>query len=457
MKYLKDQSLYKKQNVFYTDPISGKFNNIRLITMFSVALSFFVLPWISWKGKQAFIFDIVYNRLYILNLTFWPQDFILLAIFLILIVLLLFTVTVYAGRVWCGFLCPQSIWIKMSSFITRLLEGKRNKRKKMNQNPLLIKNIFIKIIKHILLIFLSLLTALTFVGYFVPFYQLLKIFFSINFLSWSFLWIIFFTLLSYFNIEWFKEQFCFLICPYARLQSVMFDENTLIIAYDEYRGEKRGPRPKKSDVSNLNLGDCIDCKQCVNCCPVGIDIRNGFQIECISCAACIDACDAVMIKMNYSRGLIRYMTENDLNKNSNKSISIARLLSYSIILIILILLFVYMLITRSLVQFNVVRNQTQLFNITKENFVENTYVLKITNKTQKQSIYKINIKDDRFQYIGVDRLILDSESTISLDIKVILLDKSLKSKFIEILFYISCDEISSNMVKSSQFIMPVSL
>lgn len=459
MKNLEKQSLYKDHKIFYTDPVTGKFNNIRLTIMSLIALSFFAMPWIGWKGKQAILFDISYSRLYFFNLTFWPQDFVLLAIFLILVVLLLFAVTVYAGRVWCGFVCPQSVWIKMGAFFTRVIEGKRNKRKKLDNSALSKKTIAIKATKHAVLILLSFITAFTFVGYFVPFCFLLKNLMYTNFINWSFFWILFFTLLTYFNIGWFQEQFCFLVCPYARLQSIMFDENTMIVAYDEKRGEKRGPRNKNADLSRANLGDCVDCKQCVNCCPVGIDIRDGLQIECISCAACIDACNDVMSKMAYPKGLIRYMKEKDLKNNYSANISYIKLLSYSAMLFILITLFIYTLANRPLIQFNVNKSQLQLFNINKENLVENTYLLKITNKTQNQHTYTIILNDERFKYVGINKLILDGEDSISIDVKLVLCDNKHKSRFLEVSFCVVCNDQSNaySVSKKSQFITPIQL
>jgi len=450
----KNTSLYKEHGTVYTDPVSGKFNIIRLTSMSFMILSFFILPWFFWGDNQAFLFDIATARLYVCGLVFWPEDFSLFAIFFIILVLLLFAATVYAGRIWCGFLCPQSIWLKVGAFLSRIIEGKRNTRKKLDEGKFTFNFFLKKLCKHVLWFSFSFFTAFTFVGYFVPISFLFDRLYFFDFSSWSYFWILFFSLLTYFNIGWFREQFCFLVCPYARLQSVMFDENTLIVVYDRNRGEKRGSRKRGIEYKNFGLGDCIDCKKCVTCCPTGIDIRNGLQMECISCAACIDACNSVMNRMGYKSGLIRYMRENELI-NKVKNFGKVRLISYIVVLFLLFSLFNYGLFDRKLIQFSVSKSQLQLFNIDKNNLVENTYVLKITNKTKIKNSYNILVDDSRFKYIGIDKIILDGEDTILIDIKLLLTNVSYKSRFIEVFFKIQSSDDSKNyIIKKSQFVMP---
>ncbi|HFL8819307.1 MAG TPA: cytochrome c oxidase accessory protein CcoG [Candidatus Azoamicus sp. OHIO2] len=420
--------LYKRHKIIYTDPVSGDFNNIRILSMSFIAIIFFITPWINYKARQAIIFDISFIRFYFFKFVFWAQDFVFFAILGIILILLLFTVTVYVGRIWCGFLCPQSIWIRLSNFITRLIEGNRNARVKLDakkQAHFLYK----KIIKHILFLFLSFVTAITFIGYFVPILYICNNILSLN--LWSFFWISFFTLLVYFNIYWFKEQFCFLVCPYARLQSVMFDENTLTVAYNAQRGEKRGHRKKNDDYNSLGLGDCIDCKKCVTCCPTGIDIRDGLQIECISCGACIDACNSVMKKMGYEKNLISFSREN-INK---KTVNI-RFITYFIALVCLSIVFFYYLFTRELIQFNITRSQMQLYHLTSNNLIENFYNFKIINKTLELNKYKISLCTDNFTYTGLDFIILHGEETLLLDVKVSTHINNLTSRFTDLYFKI---------------------
>lgn len=443
-------SLYKRHKIIYTDPVPGKFNNIRILSMSFMALIFFLSPWFNYNGRQALIFDLKIIKIYFFKYVIWPQDFIFLAILIIILVLLLFAITVYVGRVWCGFLCPQSIWIRLANFISRIIEGDRLKRFKLDNNYYNKTKLLKKIIKHFFLLSLSIFTAITFVGYFVPIVNLYKNIFNFSFMYWSFFWILFFTIITYFNIYWFKEQFCFLVCPYARLQSVMFDENTLIVAYDEIRGEKRGHRNKKTNYKELGLGDCIDCKKCVTCCPTGIDIRNGLQIECISCAACIDACDSVMEKMNYPKGLIKYKKEN-LTSFINM-----RLMSYVIILIILTLLFISGVLNRDLIQFTINRSQIQLYNKTQNNYIENFYTLKITNKTVNSNKYKILLCNDNFKFKGLNEIFLSGEETILLDIIVTVPIQNIKTSFTEIYFKIENTVNKKDfIIKKSKFISPL--
>ncbi|HIH2762630.1 MAG TPA: cytochrome c oxidase accessory protein CcoG [Candidatus Azoamicus sp. MARI] len=450
------ESLYKRHKIIYNDPVSGKFNKIRLTSMSFMTLTFFILPWISYNGKQAFLFDISCTRFYFFGSIFWPQDFILLALISIIAILSLFLITVYAGRIWCGFLCPQSIWIKIAVFFSRKVEGNRNKRKKIDNEKLNINIFKIKIIKHILWISFSFLTALTFVGYFVPTTFLYNSIIEFKIKYWCFFWIFFFTILTYFNIGWFREQFCFIVCPYSRLQSVMFDENTWIVAYDKNRGEKRGTRSKNDNYQKMNLGDCVDCYKCVNCCPTGIDIRDGLQMECIGCAACIDACNNVMKIMKYDTGLIRYMKESSLNNKLINKTSIFRLIAYVSILFLFISIFYYVSNNRSLVQVNINRSQNQLYNINKNGDIENYYILKITNKTIKKNIYKISILNNKFKYIGVTELSLNGQESALLDVKLILENTNGSLKFTDVSFKIECLNINKNnsTIKNSKFIKP---
>lgn len=449
----KKQSLYKSHGVIYSDPVAGKFGNIRFLTMSFVFLLFFIIPWINLNNRQIFLFDIATARLYFFNLIFWPEDFSLLAIFLIICIFLLFAVTVYAGRIWCGFFCPQSIWIRFSAFFIKLIKGNRNYRKKIDSGNFNFIFFYKNFLIHLFFLFFSFLTSFTFIGYFVSVSILLTKLKNFDFYSWSFFWIGFFFFLTYFNISWFKEQFCFLVCPYARLQSIMFDENTLIIAYDFKRGETRGSRKKDYDYKKNGLGDCIDCKKCVTCCPTGIDIRNGLQMECISCAACIDACNSVMLKIGYEPNLIKYSKESDIN-DANKKFSKIRFFLYLFFLFFLIFIFSYRLFDRNLIQFTVNRSQLQLFNINKD-FIENSYFLKLTNKTNVKDTYCIEINNEKFKYIGLKKVSLDPEDTVLIDIKLLLFDKNLTSKFNDIYFSArSENKPKIKIIKKSKFILP---
>lgn len=448
---MNSKPLYQSRKEFYTDPVSGNFNKIRISSMFIVVFCFFSLPWLNCNNHQAFLFDVSYNRFYFFNAVFWPQDFVLIALFFIFCVILLFAVTLYSGRIWCGFLCPQSIWLKMAMFFSRVFEGKRNNRLKLNKASFTLHKIFILFLKHFILFLLSFFTSFTFIGYFIPikwmFFSLITfdIFFN------SFFWVLFFCVLTYFNIGWFKEQFCFLVCPYARIQSVMFDEYTLIVSYDRFRGEKRGARIKGYDYKSNGLGDCIDCKKCVNCCPTGIDIRDGLQMECISCGACIDACNAVMFKLGYKKDLISFNREN--YNFSKKSYSRIKLFLYSIVLITLMSLMFYFYITRPLVHFSVGRTQYQLFNATKDDFVENFFVVKIMNKSDSDSIYSISVKPDTFNVIGNTELFLKPGEMNVFDFILKTENTSSLTKFVDIYFCIFDKKNNRIIEKKSRFVL----
>lgn len=441
-------SLYKFRNKVYSDPPSGGFEKIRLLCFYFVLFFYFVFPWIELDGRKALLFDLINNKFYVFGLIFWVQDFILLALFLIIIIILLFGVTVYAGRVWCGYLCPQTIWIRLYNLISIIIEGDRNKRIKLDKKKLDAKKFFIKFLKHFLFVILSFFTSFTFLGYFVPVEILFDMFITFEFKTWIFFWILFFTFTTYFDSVWLCEQFCFLICPYARLQTVMFDKNTLIVAYDFERGEKRGYRLKNN---NSELGDCVDCRRCVNVCPTGIDIRDGLQIECISCAACIDACNLVMKKLDFKPNLIRYTGTGFLNVPFREQL---KLLMYIFTSILLFMIFIYLLYFRPLIDFVVIRDQT-VFNIQKDGFVENNYLLKITNKTSVDTKYVVSlISNDRFNYIGTSEFTLSSGESTSFYIKLFINKDNLTNKFSDVVFRITCLNYTTNFCvdKNTKFL-----
>lgn len=444
-------SLYKKHKTIYTDPVDGKFNKIRIISMSIIGILFFLIPLITYDKRHILLFDIKNIRLYCLKYIIWPQDFFLIAIFLVFSILLLFAVTVYLGRVWCGFLCPQSIWIRMSNFITRIIEGNRIKRFNLDNNNCKNKKYYTKkITKHILLLLLSTWTSIIFVSYFISIYEIIENLKNVNILNWKFFWIFFFTTLTYLNIYWFKEQFCFLVCPYARLQSVMFDDNTIIVNYDEKRGEKRGHRKIGADYKKLGLGDCIDCKKCVTCCPTGIDIREGLQIECISCGACVDACNSVMEKMNYKSGLIRYSKENETKKINIK------FLAYIFILAIIFIIFIFTLTNRDLLILSINRSQLKLYNKTQDGFIENFYTIKITNKDNKINTYKLELIDNSFIYEKNNTLILNSEETTFINIKVKIHSSKVNKKFHELNFKLTNLKNEKDfIIKKTKFITDI--
>ena len=380
--------LYKKREHIYQRHISGFFSTLRNATIWVTLGVYFILPWLTWDGRQGVLFDLPERKFYIFWFTFWPQDFLYLSWLLIIAAFCLFFVTVLAGRVWCGYTCPQTVWTTFFMWIEYITEGDRSQRIKLDAQPWSGNKAIRKISKHALWIALAFWTAFTFVGYFTPVRELWLDLFYLNASGWAWFWLFFFTVATYTNAGWMREQVCLYMCPYARFQSVMFDRDTLIVTYDEKRGEPRGSRKKTADHKNDGLGDCINCQMCVQVCPTGIDIRNGLQYECIGCAACVDACDHIMDQMGYPRGLVRYSTENIIEGKA-RHIFRPRLIGYGAMLTVMIVVFLTVLFNRVPLQMDIIRDRNALFRMNFDDNVENTYTLKIMNKTQMNQEYSV--------------------------------------------------------------------
>lgn len=410
--------LYQKREKIYTRNIEGFFQRIRLYTGWPLLIGYFLLPWFNWGDRPAVLFDLPARKFHILGLTFWPQDFPLLAWLLIIAAFSLFAVTVFIGRVWCGYTCPQTVWTAIFMWAEQFAEGSRNQRIKLDQAPLSINKVWRKCLKHGMWLGFALLTGLTFIGYFSPIRQLSINLFTFNLSLVEAAWITFFTLATYINAGWMREQVCLYMCPYARFQSVMFDRDTLIVSYDSKRGEPRGARKKDSDYHLAGLGDCIDCQLCVQVCPTGIDIREGLQYECINCALCIDGCDSVMDKMGYARGLIRYTTENAL-AGKNVHWLRPRLIGYASAVLIMFGLFAYTVLNRVPLHIDAIRERGQLYRQTSEGLVENIYTLKILNFDDSPHRLQIHVSDlSNVQVVGADTITLDSGEARELPLRL---------------------------------------
>lgn len=396
--------LYQKREKIYQRYPSGFFQTLRIATIWVTLGVYFLGPWLSWDGRQAILFDLPERKFYIFGFTFWPQDFLLLAWLLIIAAFALFFFTALAGRVWCGYTCPQTVWTTFFMWIEHVTEGDRHQRIRLDAQPWSKQKIIKKTTKHSAWFALAFFTGFTFVGYFAPIKELGLDLLYFEAHAWSIFWLAFFSIATYANAGWLREQVCMYMCPYARFQSVMFDRDTLIVTYDEKRGEPRGSRKKKADISTQDLGSCIDCKMCVQVCPTGIDIRNGLQYECIGCAACIDACDMIMEKMDYPKGLIRYSTENAIEgKKSN--ILRPRLIAYGAVLMVMVITFFIVLFGRVPLEMDIIRDRNQLYRTTDTGSIENAYTLKIMNKTQDEKNYSIALT-------GLDGLHLDAPESI---------------------------------------------
>ena len=392
---LVEQSLYEIRKKIYPRAVTGKFATARWTLVWFTQILFYGLPWVTWNDRQAVLFDLAVRKFYIFGLVLWPQDIVYLTALLILSAYSLFLFTTVAGRLWCGYSCPQTVYTEIFMWIERKVEGDRGARMKLDKGATDARKIRLKATKHALWIALALWTGFTFVGYFTPIKTLWGEVWSASLGGWQTFWILFYGFATYGNAGWMREQVCKYMCPYARFQSVMFDQDTLIITYDGSRGEPRGPRNKSVDYKARGLGDCVDCGICVQVCPTGIDIRNGLQYECIGCGACVDGCNQVMAKMGYPKGLIRYSTENALKKHLDSG-QIARrmlrprVLIYSSILLVVTIAAAFTLVERKPVKVDVVRDRGLMSRADSEE-VQNVYRLQLMNTQEKPTRFTISV------------------------------------------------------------------
>ncbi len=385
-----DDSLYRKDPKVYPRDVRGKFAAWRQIAVFVLLGLYYLLPWLNWNGHQSVLFDLPARKFYILGITFWPQDFIYLALMLIIAGLSLFFFTAVAGRLWCGYACPQTVWTEVFLKLERLIEGDRFKRMKLDAAPWTLDKVLRKTAKQTVWIGFAVWTGFTFVGFFTPIRTLGHGVMTLQLGAWESFWWLFYSFATYGNAGILREQVCKYMCPYARFQSAMFDKDTLVIAYDEVRGEPRGGRRKKDGPRIKGLGDCIDCTLCVQVCPTGIDIREGLQIECIACAACIDVCDSVMDKMDYPRGLISYTTEHS-KSGTKKHVLRPRVIVYMLLLITAISGVLWSVNHRVLLRADLLRDRNALYRELPGKIIENVYTLKLINMDRKPHRYTLEI------------------------------------------------------------------
>ncbi|WP_217476815.1 cytochrome c oxidase accessory protein CcoG [Stutzerimonas stutzeri] len=438
----------------HTRSFSGLFRNLRLVGAGLLCLLYFGTQWLNWEGRQAVLWDLGKQQFHIFGVTFWPQDFILLSALLIIAAFGLFFITVLAGRIWCGYACPQSTWTWIFMWAEKVTEGDRHQRIKLDAAPWSLNKLLRRSAKHALWLAVSLATAIAFVGYFTPVRTLVVELFSLQLGMTTAFWLFFFTAATYLNAGWLREKVCVHMCPYSRFQSVMFDADTLTVAYDAARGEQRGPRRKDSDQKSLGLGDCIDCTLCVQVCPTGIDIRDGMQLDCISCGACIDACDSVMDKMGYARGLVRYSSERALEGGKTRLLR-PRLVGYAAALALMIGAFVWALDARPLLSLDVTRDRT-LYRENMHGQIENMYSLKLINKTQQRRRYQISLVDGPFALQGPGDVSLAPGEIVDLPVSVALLDDSDTGQSQRALHFVAHDasDPTSSVSAPSTFIAP---
>lgn len=388
---IETQSLYQKAEKIYPREVEGRFASLRNYCVVVLLGLYYITPWFNWGDRQMVLFDLPARKFYILGFTFWPQDFIFLTGLLILAALSLFFFTALAGRLWCGYACPQTVWTEAFLWMEKITEGPAVKRRKLDKAPWTLTKVRKKLAKHTLWIVFALWTGFTFVGFFTPIRELSVKLVELSLGPWEWFWVLFYSFATWGNAGFMREQVCKYMCPYARFQSAMFDRDTLIISYDPARGEPRGSRSRKSDPQALNLGDCIDCTLCVQVCPTGIDIREGLQYECIACGACCDVCDTVMERMNYPKGLIRYTTQNTVDHSQSRVVR-PRVIIYAVLLALITGLWGFGVVSRSEVMADVMRDRNALYRLRPNNRVENSFLLRVMNRAEQDRTFQIEVE-----------------------------------------------------------------
>ena len=383
-----EDTLRDVRRKIYPRSVTGWFAGWRVTLVVLTQLLYYGLPWLQWNDRQAVLFDLGARKFYIFGMVLWPQDVIYLTLLLIISALALFLFTALAGRLFCGYACPQTVYTEIFMWIERKVEGDRVARIRLDESPLSFKKIRIKATKHFLWIAVAFWTGFTFIGYFAPIRELGTNLLAFTLGPWQWFWLLFYSFATWGNAGFLREQVCKYMCPYARFQSVMVDSDTYVVTYDFKRGEPRGPRSRKTDYKAEGLGECIDCSICVQVCPTGIDIRKGLQYMCIGCGACVDACNQVMDKVNYPKGLIRYTSERGILENLNdsqvrKRLFRPRVLIYSVLMAVIIAVFFGSLATRETLRVDIIRDRGSLGREVAGGLIENVYRLQILNASEE--------------------------------------------------------------------------
>lgn len=452
-KKLDETKRYTARSRIYVRSVKGAFENFRRLFGFIFIAIFVGFPWIQYDGHQAILLNIMDQRFTIFSMTLWPQDLTVLAYIFIVSAFALFFITTFAGRVWCGFMCPQTTWTYIYVWFEEKFEGNRNKRIKLDERPMDFDKFWRKTAKHIAWVAVALLTAISFVGYFTPVNQLVVDVVTLNTSFWAGFAIIFFTVCTYGNAGWMREIMCTHMCPYARFQSAMFDKDTFTVSYNPSRGENRGPRSRKvehADLAQKGLGECVDCNLCVQVCPTGIDIRNGLQYECINCGACVDACNGVMDKMGYPKGLISFTSEHELSGGTTL-IFRPKLIGYFVVLLVMCGLLVADIVTRVPLELDIIRDRNSLYRETNEGLVENVYTLKVLNKSQTTSTYTIKVEGlPEHQYIGESVVTVAGGEVYTTPISIATDPYNLEGRVTEIHFNVATTQTNGDVVQVNE-------
>jgi cytochrome c oxidase accessory protein FixG len=458
-------NLYAAAEKIYPRSTFGFFTKWRWVMIWLTQLFFYGVPWLEWGQRQALLFDLEARRFYIFNLVLYPQDLIYLTAILIISALSLFLFTAIAGRLWCGYTCPQTVYTEIFIWIEAKIEGDRAARMKLDDAPMSAKKLLKKGGKHFVWIAFALWTGFTFVGYFTPIRELSAAVLSMGLGPWQTFWVLFYGFATYGNAGFMREQVCKYMCPYARFQSAMFDDDTLIVTYDEKRGEPRGKASLKTDMDKSKQGACIDCSLCVQVCPTGIDIRKGLQYECIGCGACADVCDTVMDKMGYDRGLVKYSTQHAINLGWNHSqmlrhILRPRVMIYAAILTLLVASLLTSLWLRTSFRVDVVRDRGVMARLADGGMLENVYRLQIMNATEKTQRYKLSASG--LANLSLESDAADDDKTVTVNsaesrwipVRLQIPDGSIKSGSHHVKFEVQAMESAEEVIEESVFLVP---
>ena len=451
-----EASLFEKREKVYPREVHGRFALLRVSAVLGLLGLYYTLPWVQWSGRQALLLDLPARKFHLFGLTLWPQDFPLLTLLLISAAMSLFFFTALAGRLWCGYACPQTVWTEVFLWIERHIEGSRIRQMKLDKGPLNVRKLRIKATKHTAWLLFSLWTGFTFVAYFTPARELAAKTLALQLGPWETFWLLFYSFATYGNAGWMREQVCKYMCPYARFQSAMFDADTLVISYDTQRGEPRGARRHGVNPAQQGLGDCVNCTLCVQVCPTGIDIRDGLQYECIGCSACIDVCNDVMDKMDYAKGLIRYTTPNALAGKTTRVLR-PRIVVYGVILLGLLSVLLLTLANRTPLALDVLRDRNQLYRETRAGLIENVYTLKVMNMDDSTRHYTLDVT-------GISGISLHTEQTpiragagevVSVAVRVRADEFNLNARSSEIEFLLTSTDGALSVTETARFLGPV--
>jgi len=453
-----EQELYQKRKKIYAREVHGLFAKLRLLAVLVLLGLYYFLPWLTWNGRQAVLFDLPHRKFYIFDVVIWPQDFFYLTLLLIIAAFALFFFTNLAGRLWCGYACPQTVWTEVFMWLERKIVGDRPKQIKMDQAPWSNMEKVLRVGgKHLAWVLFALLTGFTFVGWFSPIADLASRLLQLNLGGWEWFWILFYSFATWGNAGFLREQVCLYMCPYARFQGAMFDRDTLIITYDEARGEQRHRLEKGQTLAGK--GDCIDCGICVQACPTGIDIRDGLQYECITCAACIDACDDVMVKIGKPKGLVKYSTENAIEGGKTHVLR-PRSLMYGAVLMLFVVAFFYALSTRLPLELNIVRDRMSLYKETNEGLIENVFNIRLMNMDAAAHDFELTVDSNEFSQAELKaettRITLESGEVDELPVRVLVNPLEIKKRSAEIFFELKATDAPKLKIKEpARFIGPV--